>query len=268
MNFYDDLPVPAMGLADIDQTMAIVRQRCQLAFDDCVDIEKVLAALGIRLEPRPDAEMARGEALAAPKAKRIFVRRSVTQALRVQCRVTRAKLSHEIGHVVLHDGPALKPLVIGGNKSSWKIPEDQSSERQAWQAGRSLMLPREASYWSLSDSHIAGSMHVPEVFVHERRLEIARLDALNQPKKDISALVEQAMRVLQPPARPQYGAKSLRCRRDLWDGLPVVEGYEPDQYRLATGYLVKWDDYMQPNPPSHTGWKIKDGQIVPLFADE
>src|SRR5690606_19415566 len=74
----------------------------------------------------------------------ISVTREMSKMLREGDPLSRYRFGHEFGHLALHRGLGLKPLMSSeGNRQYTFIPPEQSAERQAWQASRALFLPKD-----------------------------------------------------------------------------------------------------------------------------
>lgn len=232
------------------------RSFAQIGHSDRIDVDELLKVLNIRLCVKSDAEMGDDIAYSDAVNGQIFCRRRVSRGLRFGDPWARYLVGHELGHIILQPGGALKARKSYGNKTLAFIDEDESGERQAWKFARALFVTRCDLTSGESDEDIAIRVGIPPGPVRLRREEVRKAMQAHLPKvvpPFVSDYLESA----------RSAEKAGREKRAAWERAAVIEGEVPARARCARGYRVEWSHYERAN--SQVGWVIVRGEVRSLM---
>lgn len=250
--FWDDIPVAARSLREIEQRADQLRLRAGYTIDDRIVHPTLLARVNIRLTARSGAQMAGAKALASPKRgeDEVFAVSGFEAAIRDDVDpYVRFDFGHELGHLLLHrESGLMKPRMVGGNKQLKFVRVEESAEFQADQFARAFLLSRGFSFWGQPDEVIARIVGMPVEQVAIRREET------NSRKVDVPLVTSLARQHLK--------------RLELWRLLPQIAGEDPGRFRLCDGFRICWEDFDKRYPPHQMGWYLRNNQIMAAIRDQ
>ena len=221
----------------------------------------------LRIEPRPDSEMMDAEAYAFANPPRIFIRQSLLDAGKKGDAECGMILLHEVGHLLLHEGAAAKPRMVGGNKVAKSILPEQSAERQAWLFAKAARMPS----WLIAEvdnpEQLAELCGIDVNYANERWNEYSGHQVKKRLPADLANFIARANSQGKTNGRTQTveerAAKENAEINAGWENAARVEGKDPVEFRLcARGFLVRRSHYLKDTP---TGWKLAFGEVRSYF---
>lgn len=254
----DDYPVPYRSLREIEAEMDRLRAFAGFLSRDWIDPDEFMSSLGVKLSVLPNKKMGGALTFATAQDSTIWADREFSRDLRRGDLKYRHTWGHEIAHLALHRGSGPKARLAGdGNRSLAHIPDDISAEVQAWKGSRALFLPRGLLEASRSEAEIVVLVGLPDYAVAMRLKEIAEFDR--------SQLIEKSPIDLHQYLGTQYGRLATRdavdeLRVSGWRSATPIKGENPDEFRSARGFKIRWVDYKKLPQESDYAWVVWGGE--------
>jgi hypothetical protein len=254
----DDYPVPFRSLSEIEGEMDRLRAFSGFLTRDRIDPDEFMSSLGIKLSVLPHKKMGGARTFATAQNSTVWADREFSRDLRdgeIKCRHT---WGHEIAHLALHRGSGPKARLAGdGNKSLVHIPDDISAEVQAWKGARALFLPRGLLNSARREAEVAALVGLPVYAVEMRLKEIAEFDRAQLTEKVPIDLHQY----LKKPNLTLVGQVVLDELRMLaWLRAAAIDGENPDEFRSARGFKIRWADYKKLPGESDYAWIVWGGE--------
>jgi hypothetical protein len=248
----DDYPVPFRPLSEIEREMDRLRAFAGYLSKDRIDPDEFMSALGIKLSVLPTKKMGGARSFATAPDNTIWADREFSKDLRAGEPKCRHTWGHEVAHLALHRGSGPKARLAGdGNRSLVHIPGEISAECQAWKGSRALHMPRELFTASLSEAEIAEFVGLPIIAVEYRLREIADFDrSLLVEKRPVD--LHQFLSKTAPTLIKHSELDEQRLR--AWLQATPIEGENPDEFRIARGFKIRWADYKKLASESDYAW--------------
>lgn len=204
-----------------------------------VDIIKVLGK--VSLVSRSAEKLGDDRAQAYPHLKVIAARPDLIQRAKNGDPAAQMDIAHELGHCIINEGSAPKPLKASGNATYNWINWQQSEEALAWKLARAIMMPRDFIGDKDTAASIAERFKVPHSQAAERLAELRF-----ERRKGLQRSIEQK--------------KLSDIEEEAWRRAGIVEDRDPSHYRLSYGgFLVERCGCG--NRHNKLGWFVYNGQI-------
>jgi hypothetical protein len=253
---FHDIPVEPRSQEQIEAAAAAWIRESGQEGQEVIDILKIFDAARVDIVPQRDSEMGDDLARAAPSSNRVFVRRSLLEAIGHRDRLAKMDFAHEFGHVVFHRLPEMKARKVDGNEQFRFIPEDVSAEHQAWRGARALTMPLPIVRQCATAFELAHRCEVPIEHAQLRITEVGKLG-----KREIPQSVRSIIEKKKSPRELADERRSAEAKEFLaaWSKAERIPG-DPSARMCSRG---KWRVTLsEHNMMTQCGWKLVNGKIV------
>jgi Zn-dependent peptidase ImmA (M78 family) len=264
---FDDYPVTPRSDEDMEELAVAIRKQLRMADADVLTALEMLERLrdlhGLEIVVRSDIEMGRREAYVTSRPDRIFLAEATHRSILKDEARARMTVAHEAIHFFIHPG-APKARAADGNKTPKFVKPHESAERQARVGAAALLMPRQILRLVNSAHELQVKCRV-SLQAAEIRFSHWTRTTKGRPELPFVRAHLDHLQSLTAQRGDEAKAAKLRQARSLWEALPIIEGENPNCYRVCSHqtYRVAWSEFER---TTECGWFIQGNKVVAWMA--
>ena len=264
----DYRPVKSRSDAEIEAIADVCREAAEAAGPMPHIVAKIKAAAqkfrvsrGLETIVVEDRELPDREAEAHLDPPTIRIRRSAFDAAIRGVPRNVMTIAHEFGHIILEHSGHAHPRRFNEAPRHTALKPYEDPEHHAKVFAAAFLIPKSLVSPNMSAREMQVRFGVSEEAARIRHAQIFGAKGRDTPS-DIKATIEAMKSEFSIPSRSDRAERETashdRLKR-MWHQLEMWPGKDPDEYRKASGFGVRWTDHMKPR--SDYGWKEHHGQI-------